>query len=519
MGIALIPACFLVVLAALVGVIYHFTGELTYGLDDTYIHLTLAHNLWAHGTWGIAPGVFAPASSSLLWTLLLAFFASSPALLNWTPLLLNAIAACAILATFTSESKELSTNRRLFVLLLAILCTPLLLLCLGGMEHLLHAWLCCAFLLAFQSALSGRSNWNIYLVAILLGATRYESIFLVAPACFFLWRARRGAVSALLLFTALLPAIVFALASKAKGWFILPSTLVLKKNISLARLIQDGDLSGVMPGLAEILRTFFAQAVVACSLTFSLATLFAIWIHCRRPQIAGSKGERILSYSAATVFIGGVMHLLFASVAGQAYRYEAYLLVLFMLILAQTHTQLTTAPTFLKRRAYWFTLLIFFLPRVIGAHAALIISATNINEQQGLLARFIDQHYPNDRVGVNDIGVVSYKTAAQVIDLFGLAQHEIALAKYNGSYTSDTLATVAADAQFAAVFDSWFDGGRLLPTSWVKVAEWEHSCNFVCTDPIISFYAIKERPQQLQGNLAGFEAQLPAAVRAWYPSH
>ena len=50
------------------------TGGITmYPLDDTFIHMQIAKNLAFHHTWGIVPGEFASASSSLLYTLILAF--------------------------------------------------------------------------------------------------------------------------------------------------------------------------------------------------------------------------------------------------------------------------------------------------------------------------------------------------------------------------------------------------------------------------------------------------------------
>ena len=46
-------------------------GVFMYPLDDPFIHMQVAKNLAFHQTWGIFPGEFASASSSLLYTLLL----------------------------------------------------------------------------------------------------------------------------------------------------------------------------------------------------------------------------------------------------------------------------------------------------------------------------------------------------------------------------------------------------------------------------------------------------------------
>ena len=47
-------------------------GHFTYALDDAAIHLSMGDVLAHHGTWGVVPGEFQSASSSPLFTLLLA---------------------------------------------------------------------------------------------------------------------------------------------------------------------------------------------------------------------------------------------------------------------------------------------------------------------------------------------------------------------------------------------------------------------------------------------------------------
>src|SRR6478609_3379099 len=64
---------YLLVTALLFAASLHKTGgRVVYLIDDPAIHLSLAGNLAHHGTWGVVPGVFQSASSSPLWTLLLA---------------------------------------------------------------------------------------------------------------------------------------------------------------------------------------------------------------------------------------------------------------------------------------------------------------------------------------------------------------------------------------------------------------------------------------------------------------
>ncbi|MBX7144795.1 MAG: hypothetical protein K1X79_10125, partial [Oligoflexia bacterium] len=246
---------FLIALAALVALITQATGGITYGLDDAYIHLSMARTLREHGTWGIAAGEFAPASSSLLWTMLLSLFAGSRELLVWTPLILNALFSCALLALFSRQMSTLSSCKRFLALATVALCIPLPLLTLGGMEHVLHALLCCLFMLAFQAKLgSGSRSCSLCILALLLTATRYESFFIILPAALCLFVLRDKLTAVLLILSAITPTVVFGAISVRAGWFFLPSTLVLTKNIALARFILSANMSGILPALTELLR-------------------------------------------------------------------------------------------------------------------------------------------------------------------------------------------------------------------------------------------------------------------------
>ena len=66
-------------------------GSFTFAQDDPYIHLAMARTLAEHGVWGIAPDAFASASSSPLWTLLLAALWTLGAKAVWVPFVLNLI--------------------------------------------------------------------------------------------------------------------------------------------------------------------------------------------------------------------------------------------------------------------------------------------------------------------------------------------------------------------------------------------------------------------------------------------
>src|SRR5882672_9393613 len=72
-------------------------GVFMYPLDDPFIHMQVAKNLAFHQTWGIFPGEFASASSSLLYTVLLALIFKLFSVQVFIPFVINCIAAFFLL--------------------------------------------------------------------------------------------------------------------------------------------------------------------------------------------------------------------------------------------------------------------------------------------------------------------------------------------------------------------------------------------------------------------------------------
>ena len=71
-------------------------GHFVYAQDDPYIHLALARTLAQHGVWGLSPEEFAPASSSPLWTVLLAIIGFAGGTGPWWPFALNVTGAVLV---------------------------------------------------------------------------------------------------------------------------------------------------------------------------------------------------------------------------------------------------------------------------------------------------------------------------------------------------------------------------------------------------------------------------------------
>lgn len=92
-------------------------------------------------------------------------------------------------------------------------------------------------------------------------------------------------------------------------------------------------------------------------------------------------------------------------------------------------------------------------------------------------AEFIAAHYPAGPVVVNDIGAVSYRTDARLLDMFGLGSVEpILIRRANaGAYTAADVERWTGEHHPAAAIVQLGWGWVLprLPASWIKVAEVE----------------------------------------------
>ena len=72
-------------------------GRFVYALDDPYIHMAIAKNFALHGVWSVTAEGFSSSTSAPLWTLILAIAYRLFGVNDLTPLILNILAALALL--------------------------------------------------------------------------------------------------------------------------------------------------------------------------------------------------------------------------------------------------------------------------------------------------------------------------------------------------------------------------------------------------------------------------------------
>lgn len=512
-------------------------GVFMYPLDDPFIHMEIAGNLAASGTWGVNPGEFASASSSLLYTVMLALLFKLFSVHVVIPFILNCIAAFILLIVVDKWFRKQGTGMlaRLVILGLVVFFLPLPVMIISGMEHTLQCLFSFLFITTFADWVvigngTAERKWklpvSLLVYAFLVTAIRYEGIFLVAVAGLILLWQRKIKASFILGAMALLPVALFGIYSLSKGSYFFPNPLFIKS--------EEFQLSvkGILNFFSNMLINKFTVTKTTGSLPgvpppgISLLTTQRILIILPLVSLFFAKQLRQASkynYIVMIITLTTLLHLAFAS-TGWFYRYEAYLVmnacVISFFIMGRYWKELLPDKLLYTRLLAGILFFALFFPFVLRSSAAFTKAkqaCVNIYEQQYQMGQFLHKYYPETAVAANDIGAISFFTKAEVIDLWGLGSIEVARSRKNKSWTPEFLDSFVRDKQvgLAIVYDEWFD--KRLLQRWNKVATWQISDNVITGGDTVSFYSIDSTSgQELRRNIAAFEPLLPKKVKVVY---
>jgi hypothetical protein len=511
-----VVAVYLAVVAALVTAAAARTGGgLVYPLDDTYVHMAIAKHTAVDGVWGVTSEQFTSASSSPLWTGLLAAVYAIFGVSDVAPLVLNVVIGIALLVS----AYRLLIDARMPAIaavpwsVIVLFAGTVPTLTMIGMEHTLHALVTLWFILLAATHATGArpamSRLPLIVCAALAPLTRYEGVFAVACVAIALATRRRWRDAAAVAAAGALPILAFGLWSISQGGFLLPNSVLLK---------------GVMPALtvAGVAQLFvFWPALTALAATPHLASLLAgVLMLALLPADDSRARERRI---AALLFAGCVLlHMQFAR-AGWFFRYEAYLMVTGTVvagILVQGVAWTKLVPSRGRRLAGAAGLAILALvalPIARRSFTAIRLvpgAASNIFEQQYQIAAFLDQHYAGRRIAVNDVGAIGYFADVQLLDVYGLASSEIASLKRRGEYTSQKVGELAAQSgvEIAVIYPSWLAEYGGIPAGWEKAGAWGVADNLVLGETAASFFAVGGSHDELAHHLAAYARRLPPTV-------
>ena len=516
-------ACALIVMVSVVVIqsllIYQANGgKFIYPLDDAYIHLTIARNIATDGIWGVNAGEFAPASSSLIYPLLLAFCQKYITTSELAPLVINLLSDIAILFLIyiVAIRYSLSITKSAILYFGIIFFTPLPAVTISGMEHtlqiaidLLYIFLCLS-ILSKPDKPAGRELVFFAIVSAMVSGIRYEGLFLIALFSVFLITRRQYRTALLGLCCGLLPIVVFGLYSVSMGGYFIPYSVLTKGQVPTI------SFNGIRQFLI-IWSIRFCSAGMAYKFTSAQHLLMlTVFVICS--LFIGNKrniSENSINIGA-TVFVYAVfIHTMFAKF-GYFYRYEAYLvasgLMIGMIAIKDIRFKLRSVNGVLFILVC-IGLSIPLFARGIQALDQTVQAGRNVYEQQFQMAQFVRTYYNNEVVALNDIGAVSFFTNSKIVDLCGLANKEVFEMKRANKFHKDEIdrCVHARRAKLAIIYDSWFMG--MVPTGWSKVGEWRIDHNVICGSPTVSFYAFdKGDADVLSERLLAFSTGAKKAV-------
>jgi hypothetical protein len=509
-------------------------GHYCYPLDDTFIHMSIAKNFALHGMWGINAQEYSAASSSPLYTIILAALFKIGINSIWMPFYVNVFFAMLLIITTDKllQHFRMIASARFVTLLLIILLVPVTVMVASGMEHLLHGFL--AMLLLYRSVIflqdENINSKQVLLTALVAGLSivaRFESLFLLAGIIAIGIYNRKWLPAGLLLLLSLVPLVVFGCISMRHGGYFLPNSVLLKGSHlggsieQFKSSLQEIIVYKLIFGNNTMVNIFTNRYYPEGSSSLSGTTLVRLLMIIPALILLAKPGKQI-SQLACIPLVATFLHLALASV-GWLFRYEAYLVAMDLAVIALLCNvyikQLALKfrlYTLLEKLIFLFLVLFVLSPlpmRALGAYHNLPLASRNIYEQQYQMGTFLHQHYEHTAVAANDIGAISYLSDNTIIDLWGLGSNVVANSKLKGYYTPDFLNKFSNQQQvkIAIVYDSWFDSTLL--NNWKKIAVWKISNNVICGSDEVSFYAVDPAAADtLRENLKAFRHHLPADV-------
>lgn len=481
-------------------------GEFCYALDDSFIMMALAKNLAFHGVWGLTPYEFSSTASSPLFTIILAQFFKVFGKNIFMPLIINVAALFFLFAFVAGKSAQRGMNSwQIWIMLMGLFfLMPVPILLFGGMEHILHILIA---LVVLDRVAGHGKNCNplwLFFWGLLLGSIRFEGLFEIALLVLWLWKDRAWIAGFVLGAGGILPTLILGFYSLEQGWFFFPNSLILK---AYGMNVQE---TGNALGYLWSLMMKAANHPHAMAAGFVLY-LLADW------KIYRNEREKELIFVVLGI---SILHFLFARY-NHVYRYEAYLMGIAWVVawnqlstLSQTVSSSSLFRFFREKASFSLLILVLIfspLYRSAESYAVGTRAMCNIYDQQVQMARFVQQYYPKETVGVLDIGALAYYSDCRILDIWGLASMEFARLKLSGNLAPDAVNRIFEKHR------SWLAviyGNNLNHPNWRKMRSWVIYRNAVCSRDTISFICLKaEKEKSLLQNIKAFEKKLPASVQ------
>jgi hypothetical protein len=500
--------------------------------------MAIARNLAKYGVWGINKNKFSSSSSSILYTLLLALCFAVFGIFEIFPFLINALFATLIVIfcyNILNNYYKIPKYASFFTLLAIIAFPPLPRLVFLGMEHLLQIFIDIWFI--FYSARTlcektlnesrtfDKQNFYIFLFAPLVTMIRYEGIFLIIIVSFLFLLKRKIFLSLIIGFLGFLPVVIYGIISISYGWFFFPNPIIIK---------------GAAPDFSSTkgIISFFGLRILGSLVrNYHLLSLFIGFTIIFIFNLYKDRNFWNISNVFISIFILLTLsHLQFAR-AGIWSRYDAYLVAIGIISITISlkdmfpprlsfdiiinHLRKVKTDFNVKsliRESIIILIPLFIISSLFYKGIPLMITSPqaskNIHEQHYQMGLFIRKYYEGECVAVNDIGAVSFLSDAEIIDLWGLADKEVADSRLNGDYDTEVIDKITKrhDCKIA-ILNDYFDQFDGLPSHWILIGKWTVKDNKILGDDTVYFYAVDpDEVENLIENLKDFSHLLAQDV-------
>lgn len=466
----------------------------TYPLDDSYIHLAIAKNLAQHWVWGVTKFEFTSASSSPLYTVIIAKLIKLFGNNLYIPLALNIVIGFAIISIATKFIEEQFANipkvYQYLILNCFILFLPLHTIVFLAMEHTLHCMFVLLLFREFYNYLYSKLT-NQYLLpiyAFLSLSTRYETLFILFPIGLVLLYRKDYR---LLIFTILASSIsIFGFGAYfiSNGGRLLPYSVLVKGDSPQLNL----------DSILTFIRFSSTKAKINTGVTATL--LFSLFFVINQIRIKDFNFRKPINLLVLSVLFVSLAHTLFAG-PGFFFRYEAYVICLLLFLLSYSLEN--------SQQNHYFNYIIFALIPFIALRVIYSIiqspqASQNIYEQQIQMANYISKHKEIKSVAVNDIGAIAYfNDDLKVLDLWALATPELSeFVLWEKKSCLPLAVTTALKKELIGKLSTKKDVTHILmyPNIFSGIAQdnWQvydslvmKSKRVVCADTLVYYYKVK----------------------------
>lgn len=426
-----------------------------YTLDDPYIHMALAENI-ARGHFGVNLGEYSNPSSSIAWPWLLAVFEKLGVML-YAPLLVNVACFVVTVRVMTAfclkrvAGDSAHAVNALIALGLALLAFNVFGVIFTGMEHSLHVLLS---VVAVTRVIDGRYDRLTLAVLVLGPLVRFEGAIALALGVGAALVDRKWVFAGMAVVAAAVPVALYAGWLTSLGLPVLPSS-VLSKSAAAGGVVDGG--GGVIGGLMTTFGKNATSPAAALLGVMALGLVYGLWKRAGR--------DRVLAGGLLAVMLLAMMLGRMDSYA----RYEVYLLCVIavgLLHLLQAELRMLAGT---RVRALILGGGVALLGGGLGVYvfATTPLGARNIDRQQHQMHRFATECWKKP-VAVNDLGWVSFRNDAYVLDLWGLGNEAARKARAAGEPGWLGRLVDENGVQVALIYPGWFPD---LPRTWIEVGD------------------------------------------------